>query len=143
MQIFPDSYFRLIHKSILADYRNERELKELDHFIRDIWVECCGHLSSFTIHKTEYESCLNTDFFGGGPPSKSMNYRLRDVVQVGDTISYDYDFGSTTELTLSVHSCHDGEKRNNEIVILSRNNPPEILCSNCEQREAEWVDPEG
>lgn len=36
-----------------------------------------------------------------------------------------------------------GEKKNNEIVILSRNNPPKILCSNCEQNEAKWVDPEG
>ena len=51
--------------------------------------------------------------------------------------------GSTTELVLSIHSCRDGEKKNNEIVILSRNTPPKILCSNCEQNEAKWVDPEG
>ena len=36
-----------------------------------------------------------------------------------------------------------GKKKNNEIVILSRNNPPKILCSNCEQNEAKWVNPEG
>ena len=46
-------------------------------------------------------------------------------------------------MVLSIHSCRDGEKKNNEIVILSRNNPPKILCSNCEQNEAKWVNPEG
>jgi len=24
-------------------------LKDLDRFLRDIWLECCGHLSAFTI----------------------------------------------------------------------------------------------
>lgn len=72
-----------------------------------------------------------------------MNFRLKDVVDVGDSISYEYDFGSTTELMLSIHSRREGEKKNNEIIILSRNNPPKILCSNCEQNEAKWVDPEG
>lgn len=111
-------------------------------FIRDIWVECCGHLSAFTIHGEQYESNPDTDPFLG-KPSRNMNYRLKDVVDVGDNFLYEYDFGSTTELVLSIHSCRDGEKKNNEIVILSRNNPPKILCSNCEQNEAKWVNPEG
>ena len=72
-----------------------------------------------------------------------MNYRLKDVVNVVDSISYEYDFGSTTELMLSIHSCREGEKKKREIIILSRNNPPKILCSNCEQNEAKWVNPEG
>lgn len=37
----------------------------------------------------------------------------------------------------------EGENRNSEIVILSRNNPPKIICSNCEQNEASFVDPQG
>lgn len=72
-----------------------------------------------------------------------MNYRLKDVVEVGDSISYAYDFGSTTELILNIHSCRDGEKKDNEIVILSRNNPTKIMCSNCEQNEAKWINPMG
>ena len=111
-------------------------------FIRDIWVECCGHLSAFTIHEEQYESNPDTDTFWGRP-SRNMNYRLKDVVDVGDNFLYEYDFGSTTELVLSIHSCRDGEKKNNDIVILSRNNPPKILCSNCGQNEAKWVNPEG
>lgn len=53
---------------------------------------------------------------------------------------YEYDFGSTTELVLRIYSCREGEKKNNKIVILSRNNPPKFLCSKCKQKEAKWVD---
>lgn len=127
---------------LIVETSENTTLKELDRFIRDIWVECCGHLSAFTIQGTQYESCPVTDGFWG-KPSKNMNFRLKDVVDVGDSISYEYDFGSTTELMLSIHSRREGEKKNNEIIILSRNNPPKILCSNCEQNEAKWVDPEG
>lgn len=127
---------------LIIETSEDTTLKELDKFIRDIWVECCGHLSAFEIHGIQYESCPNTDVFWR-TPSKNMNYRLKDVVEVGDSISYEYDFGSTTELILKIHSCGEGQKKNNEIVILSRNNPPKIVCSNCEQREAKWVDPQG
>ena len=64
-----------------------------------------------------------------------MNYRLKDVVEVGDSISYAYDFGSTTELILNIHSCRDGEKKDNEIVILSRN----ISCQSVIRLEWAYV----
>lgn len=127
---------------LIVETSENTTLKELDKFIRDIWVECCGHLSAFTINEERYESCPDTGGFWG-IPAKNMNYRLKDVVDVGDSILYEYDFGSTTELILDIHSCREGEKKNNEIVILSRNNPPKIVCSNCKQNTAKWVDPEG
>ena len=116
-------------------------LKELDKFIRDIWVECCGHLSMFTCNDEQYESCPDTDGFWG-EPSKNMNFRLKDVAEVGDTMIYEYDFGSTTELVIKIQSCREGEKRNNEIVILSRNNPLEVVCGKCGKNKAQWVNPE-
>ena len=33
----------------------EATLRDLDQFLRDIWLECCGHLSAFTIGSTQYE----------------------------------------------------------------------------------------
>src|SRR5215213_6721511 len=35
------------------------KLKVIDNFLRDTWLECCGHLSSFTIKGTRYESQLD------------------------------------------------------------------------------------
>lgn len=69
-----------------------------------------------------------------------MNYRLKDVADVGCTMVYEYDFGSTTELFVCINSVREGEKGSNEIVILSRNNPPEIICDNCKKNRAKWVD---
>ncbi|MCI0710011.1 MAG: hypothetical protein L0154_07590 [Chloroflexi bacterium] len=37
-------------------------LYDLDQFLRDIWLECCGHLSSFAIGDTDYESSLEDDY---------------------------------------------------------------------------------
>ena len=31
-------------------------LADLDRFLRDIWLECCGHMSQFTIGKARYIS---------------------------------------------------------------------------------------
>lgn len=125
---------------IILETSENTALKELDKFIREIWVECCGHLSAFTINGIQYESNPSTDRFWG-ISSKNMNYRLKDVIDVGDAILYEYDFGSITELVLNIHSVREGDKRNSEIVILSRNNPPKIICSNCEQNNATWVNP--
>lgn len=33
---------------------NNTTLKNLDDFLRNIWLECCGHLSAFTIEGTRY-----------------------------------------------------------------------------------------
>ena len=39
-------YFKEMFLNILVD--GSAKLKDIDNFLRDIWLECCGHLSSFT-----------------------------------------------------------------------------------------------
>lgn len=125
---------------LIIEVSENTTLKELDKFIRDIWVECCGHLSAFDVNGARYEICPNTDRFWG-TPAKSMNYRLKDVIKAGDVMDYEYDFGSTTELLVKVYDYRVGKSRKDKIVILSRNNPLEIVCSQCEKNKASWVDP--
>ena len=115
--------------------------KRKDKFIRDIWVECCEHLSAYEINGISYERYPDEDYLWG-TPARNMNYRLRDVVKVGDSMSYEYDFGSTTDLILNVHSYREGVRKEDGIVILSRNNPVEIICSQCGKNKAKWVNPE-
>ena len=74
--------------------------------------QSCGHLSLFEINGVEYERYPDENSFWGRP-AKNMNYRLRDIVQVGDAINYEYDFGSTTELVLNIHSYRIGERKGN------------------------------
>ncbi|MCD7777568.1 MAG: plasmid pRiA4b ORF-3 family protein, partial [Clostridiales bacterium] len=86
---------------LMVEITEEATLRVLDDFLRDIWLECCGHLSSFTINGISYEECPDDDF-DWGPPSRSTNIKLKKVLREGITIKYDYDFGSTTSLVIKV-----------------------------------------
>ncbi len=126
---------------LIIEISEDSKLKDLDQFLRDIWLECCGHLSAFYINGQSYEAMPAKDTFWG-KTSKSMNYKIKNVFSVGDELAYEYDFGSTTELILKVNGYRTGENENDEIIILSRNNPPEIMCSNCGKNKAQWTEVE-
>lgn len=115
---------------IFLEIRDTATLKVLDQFLRDIWLECCGHLSAFEIGGVSYEAVPAEDDFWG-EPAKSMNYKLKAVLEKGMTFEYQYDFGSTTELSITVVNHRIGRQTNQVFTILSRNNPPVFQCSEC------------
>jgi hypothetical protein len=45
-------------------------LSTLDRFLRDIWLECCGHMSAFNINGMSYVSAQYDDFDEG---ERTMN----------------------------------------------------------------------
>lgn len=104
-------------------------LKKLDNFLRDTWVECCGHLSQFTIDGKRYVS--ETDEYFIDFKDKSMNYVLEKFLSVGKKFSYEYDFGSTTWLDLKVVSERKVEDIDSSISLLARNEPHLITCTSC------------
>lgn len=100
-------------------------LKELDRFLRDVWLECCGHLSQFDINGITYDSDAdesenNNWFFGNA--SESMDIGLKKVINVGNKIKYEYDFGSTTYLEIKVLDEFICGKNENKIQVMARNN---------------------
>ena len=96
----------------------ETTLKTIDKFLRDIWLECCGHLS---------------EFHGVG-----MAKKAKDVFEKGRQIDYEYDFGTTTALTLTVVDEYS-IKADKKIVLLSRNEPLKIMCCTCKKVPATQV----
>ena len=116
-------------------------LKDLDQFIRDIWVECCGHLSAFEIYGQRYEAFPYEDSFWG-EPSKSMAYKLKDILEQGMKIEYEYDYGFTTEIMITVQDYYDAPAQKEKITILSRNKKPQFICSKCGNHIAAWIDSE-
>ena len=62
-------------------------LKDIDKFLRDIWLECCGHFSAFTIEGEHYAS-----------DSKRMSTKVDRVLFEELSFIHEYDFGSTTTL---------------------------------------------
>jgi hypothetical protein len=128
------------------DVRAAATLGDLDQFLRDIWLECCGHLSSFQIENRYYEKDTGAvdgmwvEFFGTPGPPQSMNVHLSSVLRPGLKFSHDYDFGSTTRLTLRVIAEHERmAPQNFKIMVLARNQLPELLCSVC-GKPAAWID---
>lgn len=102
------------------------ELQDLDRFLRDIWLECCGHLSMFIINGVEY-----TEDYEEIDDTESVEIPVGRVLRPGDKFHYDYDFGTTTRLALRVIGPTTVPKK--EIVLLARNEPPFILCGVCGQ----------
>lgn len=104
-------------------------LATLDRFLRDTWLECCGHLSAFTIGGIRYS--VDAGMYEWDTGSKSMQARLDQVLHPGQTCSYEYDFGSTTELLVKVISEQEVDKKGKAIQILARNSLPIIPCDMC------------
>src|SRR2546427_8686340 len=77
-------------------------LATLDRFLRDTWLECCGHLSAFEIGGVRYS--VDAAIYEWDTGSKNMQVPLDQVLHPGQTCSYEYYFGSMTELTLKVIS---------------------------------------
>lgn len=111
-------------------------LEDLDSLLRETWLECCGHMSAFTIQKIRYiagsgidSMWVDLDFKPGG--ERDMNVALGKVLASGLKFYHDYDFGTTTELILKVVSECEGVNKREPVRILARNEPPQILCEVC------------
>ena len=99
-------------------------LQTLDQFLRNTWLECCGHMSAFEIGGQHYASYVDP-----GMGDKSMRVALERVAKPGAALGYEYDFGSTTELYLRVLDTHPNTGK--DIRILARNAPPAHACTTC------------
>lgn len=91
-------------------------LLNIDQFLRDVWLECCGHLSAFKIKGRIFQ-----DY--------SMETKLNDVLTVNEKFEYEYDFGSTTELILEVVDIIEVPVSFSQIEIIARNDE---IIHNCE-----------
>lgn len=112
---------------LIIQIKENATLDDLDQFIRDIWVECCGHLSAFEINGVSYEKEPDDDFCWD-EPAESTEHKLKEILESDMLFGYEYDFGSTTELAIKVLNYYNAPKQSKKVVILSRNNPPEFQC---------------
>lgn len=130
------------HLAVQGDYQEywlhlgvpgDATLGDLDDFLRSIWLECCGHLSSFEFGR---ESILNmTD---SGRPNPEFRTRLGRLLHVGLEFRHEYDFGTTTTCFLKVVGAEERVPLKKGVALLARNELPEIVCAECDQ-PAEWV----
>jgi len=99
--------------------RGDATMKIIDDFLREIWLECCGHMSEFG-HK---------------------NFRISKRDRVEDIFAprvknfHDYDFGSTTRVFLKGLKSYRFSLKGS-IILLSRNEPLKLLCNMCKKNPA-------
>lgn len=118
---------------------------DLDAFLRQIWLECCGHMSAFRMDEKilrrfdlDIDSPSELEF----PEDELMDYDIAEVLEPKLAFGYDYDFGSTTELRLKVAGMRTGTwSGRDRIRLLARNLPPQDNCQQCGQPAA-WIDGE-
>lgn len=126
----------------------ETPMEKLDNFLREIWLECCGHMSAFVNpararrhgemfgmmdayellgqgRVKEYEKAME-ELKGEVPLSR----KAKKVFHKDLKLQYQYDFGSTTELQIT--ALHEYPiKAYDKIVLLSRNEPLALMCEKC------------
>ena len=69
--------------------RGSATLADLDHYLRAIWLECCGHLSRFSV--------------GGWDGAEiSKRRRVEQVFRLGLELVHIYDFGTSSETLIKV-----------------------------------------
>jgi len=106
---------------LYLEMRGAAPLKKLDEYLRAIWLECCGHLSEFTIG-------------GWGGAKIGMARKANDVFEVGQTLRHLYDFGTTSETDIHVNGMRTGKPLSKHpIELLGRNNLPVTYCMECNQ----------
>ena len=100
---------------LYVDIGLKNTLRDLDGFLRNIWLECCGHMSAF--YQKHHEKI---------PFSRKMN-----SFEEGSVLLYDYDFGSTTTLKITFvgQTTRKKQSKKNSVRLLLRNEPFIFKCS--------------
>jgi hypothetical protein len=113
------------------EVRGSATLEELDGFLRDLWLECCGHLSAFRIEDKSY-SIAPDDTGWADQEEEDMQVPVERVLRPGMHAEYEYDFGTTTKLQIKVVGERTGAALAKErVLLLARNEPPAIACGVC------------
>jgi len=102
--------------------KGDAQMRAIDQFLKDIWLDCCGHLSAFG-HKNF---------------KIKMKDLVEEVMEPRIKIYHDYDFGSTTTVFLKGHK-HYLLNEKKEVILLSRNEPFKINCSLCKKKPAIYL----
>jgi hypothetical protein len=111
---------------VFFEINDSSTLLNVDNFLRDLWLECCGHMSAFKIGNVSYSSYPNSEF-----EDKNMNAKLSKILKPNTSFTYEYDFGTTTHLGLKCISQRKGNVKG--LNIIARNSMPELKCESCQK----------
>ena len=103
------------------EVRGSASLSDIDSYLRAIWLECCGHLSQFSV--------------GGWRGDEIGKRRKVNAVFLPDMeVTHIYDFGTSSETLLRMVGLREGTPLTaRPIFLMARNIMPEMACLVCGQ----------
>jgi hypothetical protein len=108
------------------EMKGNAALKDLDRYLRAIWLECCGHLSQFSVEAWRGEEI-------------SMNRKIEHVFKPGVELTHIYDFGTSSETLVKAVDAREGRPlTRHPIFLMARNKMPAAACADCGE-PAEWL----
>jgi len=102
---------------LYIDIPKSKKIEYIDKFLRDIWLECCGHMSRFAASYNSYGNIGKTRTVGS--------------FKAGDEIYYEYDMGTTTGVYIKFIGEIARPKQASSVRLLARNTAPALNCSVC------------
>ncbi len=101
------------------EVNGEATLKQLDRYLRAIWLECCGHLSAFYLDR-EYGA------------EAAMTRKVEQVFKSSEQLFHIYDFGTSSKTIVKVLGTRHGKPlTRHPIALMARNSLPEYTCMTC------------
>ena len=101
---------------LIIEAKADAQLGHVDALLRQVWLECCGHMSAFRVGRRELAMTTATAVAFARAASK---------------VEYEYDFGSTTALTGELVGTRHGSIGRASVRLLARNEPPVWPCGEC------------
>jgi len=101
---------------LVIEAKADAQLGHVDALLRQLWLECCGHMSAFRLGRRELAMTTATAIAFARAASK---------------VEYEYDFGSTTALTGELVGKRHGSIGRASVRLLARNEPLVWPCGDC------------
>lgn len=109
------------------EMRGAATLEQLDRYLRAIWLECCGHMSEFSLGK------------GWSHKTLPMSRRIEKVFDHGVEVTHVYDFGTSSETLIKAVGVREGRAlTRHPVALLVRNVMPPSECIEC-GKPAAWL----
>jgi hypothetical protein len=103
------------------EMRGTSTLKDLDHYLREIWLECCGHMSQFS-------------YGGWRGPEIAKSSTIVKALENQAELTHIYDFGTQSVSLIKMVGERKGKPLTpHPVTLLIRNVPPVYECQVCQQ----------
>jgi hypothetical protein len=108
------------------EIKGSARLADLDGYLRAIWLECCNHLSMFSLG-------------GWGTKEFHMDRRVQPIFEPGLELTHIHDFGTESVSRIKVVGMRKGKPlTKHRITLLARNDEPDWRCIDC-GKPAAWL----